>query len=310
MTQPSFLGSLNHVRGLEQHQHERPYEIWLDQEDYYPTDQAKTNIVLQLSHNICIRDARSVGVRNFSIEEQGFQFIEHSMPKDCKISGNTDVNASLAQRTAVLAYINIMGDLLCQKFGGSKAICYDWRIRRAQGSSPATRPRLSSLPENVDARIHASDVARQVHADASPNGIKQTLDYVLTLEEKESVQQGKWRIRVINIWRPLVPVVVDEALALCDRRTVTHDDWVTLDKVHTRWIEESMYMKHRDSHQWYYLSNQTRDEVTAMLIWDSHMPHDRSASVPYSAVQIPDADKTAEPRESIEVRYIMLEHEG
>lgn len=34
--------------------------------------------------------------------------------------------------------------------------------------------------------------------DASPNGIKQTLDYVLTLEEKESVQQGKWRIRVIK----------------------------------------------------------------------------------------------------------------
>lgn len=136
MTQPSFLGSLNHVRGLEQHQHERPYEIWLDQEDYYPTDQAKTNIVLQLSHNICIRDARSVGVRNFSIEEQGFQFIEHSMPKDCKISGNTDVNASLAQRTAVLAYINIMGDLLCQKFGGSKAICYDWRVRQPTPKEP------------------------------------------------------------------------------------------------------------------------------------------------------------------------------
>lgn len=53
-----------------------------------------------------------------------------------------------------------------------------------------------------DARFLATGKIANIAAlgplDASPNGIKQTLGYVLTPEEKESVQQDKWRIRVIK----------------------------------------------------------------------------------------------------------------
>jgi hypothetical protein len=58
-------------------------------------------------------------------------------------------------------------------------------------------------------------------------------------------------------------------LALCDRTTVEESDWETAEKIHTNWIEESMYLRYNNQHKWYWLSNQTMDEVTCMVVWDS-----------------------------------------
>ena len=72
-----------------------------------------------------------------------------------------------------------------------------------------------------------------------------------------------------SLWRPLVPVVESQPLALCDRRSVQSSDWEEVEKVQTQWIEESMYLRRNENHMWYWLSNQTQDEVTAIVVWDS-----------------------------------------
>lgn len=71
-------------------------------------------------------------------------------------------------------------------------------------------------------------------------------------------------------------VVQSEPLALCDRRTVPSSDWEVVEKVLENAVEESMYLRRRDYQKWYWMSEQTRDDVLAITVWDSRRPDDLS----------------------------------
>ena len=72
-----------------------------------------------------------------------------------------------------------------------------------------------------------------------------------------------------SVWRPLVATVYDAPLALCDPRTVHRSELIEEDKVHEDHWEEGLYLKYRESQQWYWLSKQNPDEVTVFTTWDS-----------------------------------------
>lgn len=63
-------------------------------------------------------------------------------------------------------------------------------------------------------------------------------------------------------------MIQNHALAFCDRRTVKESDWETVEKVQPSWVEESMYPRFNETHQWYSLKDQTRDEVAIFTVWD------------------------------------------
>lgn len=121
-----FLASLNHLSDLLDYKVERPFEIWLDK---IPEGLEQTNVKFELQHNIPITDARSIGLDQFDIELHGFEFLKQKFPTQCVISGSDSANASDEQRAAILEYVNIMSDFLCETYGGVKAVCYDWRVR-------------------------------------------------------------------------------------------------------------------------------------------------------------------------------------
>ena len=74
---------------------------------------------------------------------------------------------------------------------------------------------------------------------------------------------------VCSVWRPLNRVIRDCPLALCNPHSVQQQNIVTVDKVHPDHVEEGAYLTHAASQEWYYLSDQTRDEVTVFVTWDS-----------------------------------------
>ena len=78
------------------------------------------------------------------------------------------------------------------------------------------------------------------------------------------------------MWRPLVDVVETDPLVCCDTRTVTDSDLDVVQKVMDETVEESMYLKRQKQHQWYWMSNQTRNDVTVMTVWDSNNPSSKS----------------------------------
>ncbi len=78
-----------------------------------------------------------------------------------------------------------------------------------------------------------------------------------------------------SMWRPVNKVVEMGPLAMCDVRSVAEEDWEPVDKVFDNWVEDSMYLKRSAQHRWYWLSNQTKDEVSVFSLWDSLTPHDK-----------------------------------
>jgi len=120
----TFPVSLNYLSSTPLYQEEKPYEIW--QEDI-PTGVQKTNVKFELYDDIPIHDARELGIETFNIEKQGFEFLRQEYPH-CNIRGTDDRNASPEQRDAILEYLDIMAKFLCERYGGTKAACYDWRV--------------------------------------------------------------------------------------------------------------------------------------------------------------------------------------
>ncbi len=52
-------------------------------------------------------------------------------------------------------------------------------------------------------------------------------------------------------------VVENEPLAVCDTQTVQDSDWEMIEKILDEAVEESMYLKRRDRHKWYWMEKQT-----------------------------------------------------
>lgn len=297
------IGLLNHLLDIDLYNAEKPYEIWLEK---VGPGVPRTNVKFE-TVNVPLTDIRDLPeTRRPTLGTHGFEIFECPFPVDCNINGADDVGPLPAQREAMQRYIQSCTTALLEHFAGRKAICYDWRVRKARNKPLNLTPLIYSLTlaEDEDARESNIDVAHQVHGDSSPDGSKKMLVYLLSQDEKLALASGEGRLRMVNLWRPIIPIVENEPLAYCDVRTVEENDWEPVEKIQEDWIEESMYLKHRKYHKWYWCSRQTRDEALVFTIWDSDTPNRRSASTAHGSVPLSHGPM-ARPRESIEMRFLL-----
>lgn len=70
---------------------------------------------------------------------------------------------------------------------------------------------------------------------------------------------------------------------------------------------ETYSVKYNPNHRWYYLSNQTPEEVTLIKCYDSEI--DRARLTPHTAFTDPTSPPDAPQRESIEVRVLVFDTE-
>jgi hypothetical protein len=73
------------------------------------------------------------------------------------------------------------------------------------------------------------------------------------------------------VWKPLRGPLRDWPLAICDYSTLSRDDLIQVDEVHREGILESNSVQYNTSQKWYYLSDQTADEVLIFRSADSSM---------------------------------------
>jgi len=122
-----------------------------------------------------------------------------------------------------------------------------------------------------------------------------------------------------------VDTVYDTPLVLCDKSSVKRGELIGEDKVHIDFLEEGQYLKYSSSQKWYWLSQQSRDEVTIFVTWDSDEGDECGmnldglfffitkyliACAPHAAFRNPYAPENAPPRESVEVRLMVFEKRG
>lgn len=182
-------------------------------------------------------------------------------------------------------------ELLKKRFGASRVEIFD-ATRRSDSSQGAANPDGLRGP------------ARRVHVDYTETSGPQRLRDVVGDEEAERLLSSNARVIQVNVWRPIKGPVQRAPLALADASSVPAADLVATDQVFPDRIGEIYHLAHSQDHKWYFAPEMTKDEVFLIKGWDTD---NRLAKyTPHGAFDDPNTKPDAPPRESIEIRTMVI----
>jgi hypothetical protein len=151
---------------------------------------------------------------------------------------------------------------------------------------------------------------RGVHIDQSYGFAPVLLKAQFPSSPEEAERLLKGRFQILNIWRPLKTVFKDP-FAVCDARSVDDDELVPVKIKYPAFDIESWSVRGEgsDAHKWWYMSQQTPDEVLVFKCFDS-VVDGRARRVPHSSFTDTDFED-GDARQSIELRaFVFHEADG
>jgi len=232
-------------------------------------------------HTVSIGDMREIA-DTLSIDREGFELLRHTTAVD-------DLYDDGAVDTRYLPQIEA---LLRRRFDADRVVVFDATRRSDDGEGAANR----------DGR---RGPARRAHVDYTEKSGPRRVADILGVAEAERLAASGARVIQVNVWRPIRGPVLRAPLALSDASSVRPDDLIATDRVTADRVGEIYHLAHAPSQRWYYAPRMTRDEVILIKGWDS-LDDGRAKFTPHSAFELPDAGHTAPPRESIEVRTLVI----
>jgi hypothetical protein len=188
-------------------------------------------------------------------------------------------------------YYREMEELARSITGASRAIVFDHLVRRR---APGT---LSPFGARDGQRPSA---ATRVHCDFTPASAQRRV----ALETAAHGIEPAGRYAILNLWRTTRLPVLDAPLAVCDARTVQPADLVAADIVYPTRTGEIFEVLYNPGHAWTYFHGMQFDEVLAFMQYDTAegMP----CHTPHAAFAHPATPPGAPPRESIEIRCLLI----
>ncbi|OSX56950.1 hypothetical protein POSPLADRAFT_1050355 [Postia placenta MAD-698-R-SB12] len=226
-------------------------------------------------HNIG-REPHPVVVHNvrgheadFLIDTTGFQYVKH-------VSAEKEFDD---EKRITDVYYKEVEELLKKEVGAKRVFIFDHTIRRGP--------------------------AELVHIDQTYDASVKRVQYHLG-DEADRLLQG--RVRIINVWRPIHHPAAHKPLAVSDWRFLdeTHD-LVPARLIYPHREGSTFSVRYNPKHQWYYLSNQTPEEVLLIKCYDSDV--DKARLTPHTAFPDTTSPPEAPHRESIEVRCLVFDRE-
>jgi hypothetical protein len=181
--------------------------------------------------------------------------------------------------------------LLRRTTGAGRVVIFD-ATRRSDGGAGASNRDGLRRP------------ASRVHVDYTERSGPQRVRDLLGEAEAERLARTGGRIIQINLWRPIRGPVERSPLALADASSVRREDLIATDQVFPDRVGEIYHLAYDPTQRWYYAPRMTPDEVLLIKGWDS--VEDRSRFTPHGAFELPDTPEDAPPRESIEVRTLIM----
>ncbi|THH14138.1 hypothetical protein EW146_g6163 [Bondarzewia mesenterica] len=244
-----------------------------------PEGQPRTNIEPD-PHPAVIHDIRGKE-DTVSLDTSGFQFIKHVSQEKKFVD----------EEAITTRYYKEVEDLLKKHTGAKRILIFDHTIRR-----PASNGAAQDLARGPVTRVHVDQTFV-----AGEQRVRHHLG-----EEAERLLKS--RVRIINVWRPIENPVAHHPLAVGDWRSLNPDN----DLISTRHIyptrEGSTFsVKYNPQHRWYYLGNQTPDEVILIKCFDSDKT--KARLTPHTAFLDSSSPKEAPQRQSIEVRCLVFDAE-
>ena len=232
-------------------------------------------------HTVPIHDMRPLaGI--LSLDREGFELLRRPTAVE-------DLYDDEAVETRYYAEVEA---LLKEALGATRVVIFD-----------ATR--RSDAGPGAPNRDGARGPAGRVHVDYTEKSGPQRLRDLLGEAEAARLAASGARIVQVNAWRPIRGPVERSPLALADASSVRPEDLIATDQVFPNRVGEIYHLAHETGQRWYYAPWMTADEVLLIKGWDS-LDDGRARFTPHSAFEQPDAPADAAPRESIEVRTLVI----
>ena len=257
-----------------------------------------------------MRDMRTLAAcTDLSLDTSGFEFHPH----------NTSLAPTdfLDVEQVTGTYYEEMRQLFLEKIPGAKrVIIFDHNVRAANLELFTATNRFE---QGQDKRVAVTGPVRFAHNDythksgplrvlALTKGKGAGGSYTCAkplLSELEAEQVLKKRFAVVQAWRPINKPVKDCPLAILDARSINQSDLVESTLFYPDREGYTYIVAPNTEHTWYFAPEMRRDEVMLFKVYDSQMDG-RTRFGAHSAFDIPDAPKDAPPRESIEIRALVL----
>lgn len=227
-------------------------------------------------------DPRSVRIANGwltpapALDREGFALVRH----------DTAVRDFEDEAEIRAVYYPEMERLLRQATGASRVLVFDHNLRLDSGEAGGRNGRRPPV--------------RQVHNDYTQRSAPKRLADLLG---PEAVSPD--RFAIVNVWRPIRGPVQTAPLALADARSVAPADLVPVDLVYPDRIGEIYHAAYNPRHRWVYYPRMERGEALLIKGHDSRKDG-RARFALHTAVDDPTTPPGAPPRESIEVRALVL----
>ncbi|KAL8834254.1 MAG: hypothetical protein Q9170_003841 [Blastenia crenularia] len=285
--------TLSFLQWQKLYESEKPFQIFTNvPED--AEDQRDTNLVFE---QLClvVHDVRRLPAK-FSLDANGFVYRQH-------VTKTTDF---ASRKTVEQSYLPEIEELLKREVEGADRIFFfDWRLRRNAPEVEGTVIDLNDLTNWLRPAVH-------VHVDQSPAAALKRIQLQL---QDEAMSLFKGRVRIINlywvpirgnsVWRPLIDVVTDWPLAVCDGSTARRIDLVEADHVRQHYTGSTMYLMYDPQQRFYYMSRQSKNDVLIFKNFDSKRGVSATCA-PHASFLHPNTDADVIPRESIEVRAFVF----
>jgi hypothetical protein len=232
-------------------------------------------------HTVAIHDVRPL-VGALSLDHEGFELHQHETAVGDLHDDDAIENVYYPEIDALLRSVT----------GATRVVIFD-ATRRSDGGAGA---------ENRDG---LRGPASRVHVDYTEKSGPQRVKDLLGEAEAARLAASGARIIQINVWRPIRGPVERSPLALADASSVRAEDLIATDQVFPDRVGETYHLAHHPAQRWYYAPLMTPNEVLLIKGWDSQ-DDGRARFTPHGAFDLPDTPKNAAPRESIEVRSLVV----
>ena len=248
------------------------------------------------SHPALIRDVRAHPDRApFRLSVESFKLLRDlPPPPNVDITNDDQVKAVYSEvaKQLVLAHVP----------GIQEVVVFDQTVRRASADAKLSRP------------------VKKVHVDQSFNAGFLRAEAHLPKEQADAVRQGRLRLCIINVWRPLRGPICDHPLCLAESPSIPDSDLVEIDHLYHHRKGETYHCRYRGvtDHRFWYLSSMETSDVWMIQCFDSMLDRHgrRRRCVHASFEMIESSDGSCESnaqgcqegnsRESVEVRCLVL----
>ena len=217
-----------------------------------------------------------------SIDREGFELLAHPTRVDDLYDDEVIENRYFPEIEAMLN----------ERFGADRTVVFD-ATRRSDSKTGAPNPDGLRGP------------AVRVHVDYTVKSGPQRVADILGEDEAERLAAGGAHVLQVNVWRPISGPVRRSPLAVADASSIAAAQLLATDQVFPDRVGEIYQVAHAPTQRWYYAPEMTPDEVLLIKGWDS-IDDGRARFTPHGAFSFAETPSDAPPRESIEVRALVV----